>query len=148
GHPATTQHLCSLLVDDPQTERTREIGVVDIQRAGKNPKFLGLFKNTIERNVSPLGRFILAQAAINSRDKVNLHFIRDIARKYRVQFTENQINVELEDLSDSGYLRALDFAAGHTVYRLEVPAVPSLFSTTDAEDLIVDMLGEGICRRI
>lgn len=145
GHPATAQHLLSLVVEDRSTEATRQIRAEDIRRVANNPMFLVPFKSILEMNLSSLGLFILAQMAINKREKINLDFIRGAGRARRVSFDENRVNIELEDLAESGYLQPFDFAAGHPTYKLAVPMVPKLFSQEDANHLLQILLNDKTC---
>lgn len=145
GHPATTQHLLSLVVADPQVERARAIGVEDVLRAASQQEFLGLLRNTLAMNVSPLGRFILAQIALTRKERVNVDFIQGVAKRNSIRFEEHQLNNELQDLANSGYLRALEFAAGQSFYKLAVPAVQRLFSNEDIVDLTHEMISKKLC---
>jgi hypothetical protein len=146
GHPATTQHLLSLVFTDPQVERVRAVGKEDVGRAAGQHEFLGLLRNTLEMNVSPLGRFVLAQLAVSLRDKVNTKFIQGVGRqRHFIRFDENLLNVELQDLADSGYLRALEFAAGQSNYKLAVPVVQQLFTADDLQSIVQELLAKKIC---
>lgn len=145
GHPATTQHLMALVVSDPQVGKARSIDFEDIQRAAAKQEFLGLLRNTVAMNVSPLGRFILAQMAVSHRGKVNVDFIQGVSRRWAIKLDESSLNIELQDLSNSGYLRPLDFAAGQSLYALAVPVIQRIFSSDDVPKLVQDMLAMGIC---
>lgn len=145
GHPATTQHLLSLMLKDPRVERTRSVGREDIHRAARMNEFLGLLRNTLEMNVSPLGRFILAQLAVTRREKVSARFVHGIGQRHSVRFDENMVNVELQDLADSGYLRALEFAAGESTYKLAVPVVQNLFTNDDLRPIVQELLAKRFC---
>lgn len=145
GHPATTQHLMSLVVGDQQVEKTRSVGYEDVRRTAAKPEFLGLLRDSLAMNVSPLGRFILAQMVVNRRDRVNVDFIQGVGRRHAIQFDESPLNIELQDLANSGYLRSLDFIAGQSLYRLEVPVIQQVFSSDDVPKLVHEMLAKGVC---
>lgn len=145
GHPATTQHLLSLVVSDPQVEKVRRVGFEDILRAASRQEFLGLLRNTLDMNVSLTGRFILAQMAIGQRERVNLDSIQGVGRKHSIHFEDSALSNELQDLANSGYLRPLEFAAGQSLYTLAVPVLQRLFSSDDVPNLIQALLAKKLC---
>ncbi|HXO43444.1 MAG TPA: hypothetical protein VN999_18485, partial [Thermoanaerobaculia bacterium] len=145
GHPATTQHLLSLVVTDPQVDRERTVSRDDVRRAAGKHEFLGLLRDTLNMNVSPLGRFILAQMTIVGKERVNADFVQGVGTRHAVHFEESQLDVELQDLANSGYLRALDFKRGQSQYELAVPVVQHLFSSDDIADLVHEMLDRKLC---
>lgn len=148
GHPATTQHLMSLVVCNPRLEEVRSVGYEDVQRAAAKQEFLGLLHDTLTMNVSALGRFILAQMVVVNRDRVNVGFVQGIGRKHSIQFEESPLIVELQDLANSGYLRPLDFAGGQSTYELAVPVVKRVFCADDVPKLISEMLAKKLCTAV
>jgi hypothetical protein len=142
GHPSTSQHLCAILTDHLPVDHAPEVGVEEVQRAGMDTDFLGEFRNTIEKNVSALGRFILTRMAKKPRPRIDAKIIRGDAVAYKIRLDNTMLSLELAGLVESGYLMPAEAGAA---YKMAIPVLRKTCSSFDTDDLISDMLAAGQC---
>lgn len=146
GHPSTCQHLCSILVEHLSSLKSPVVGIEEMKRAGREPEFLGEFVDTIDHNISPLGRFILAVVARSQRPLFDIDYFCRSGSAHGVHFERTVVGVELAGLADSGYLTTVN--SGHSMaYKLAIPTVKRVYFDFDSRELIPDMLAYGQCTR-
>jgi hypothetical protein len=139
GHPSTSQHLCSILTDRLPRSQAPEVGVADVQQAGSDSEFISELRNTIEKNVSAMGRFILMQMA-EKGSRIDVKSIRSGAAPFRIRLDSTALGLELASLVGSGYLMTAD---GGTAYKVAMPVLRDICARFDAEDLIPEILAAG-----
>jgi hypothetical protein len=142
GHPSTSQHLCSIITDNIPVEHSPEVGVEQVQRAGEEADFLSELRNTVEKNVSPLGRFILALITKKPRPRIDAKSIRGSTVPYKIRLDNAALNLELAGLVDSGYLTPIDSGAS---YKMAIPILRRVCASFDSDDLVTDMLALKQC---
>jgi hypothetical protein len=147
GHPSTSQHLCSILVEHLHSGENPQIGVEHVRRAGRNPEFLEEFAAAIDHNISSLGRFVLVLIAKSQRPLFEVDHFRRSGEAIGIRLDRDAVGLQLAGLADSGYLTAVE-AAHRASYRLAIPTVKQVYSDFDPKELIPDMLAEKQCTRI
>jgi hypothetical protein len=146
GHPSTSQNLCAVLLERLSPDGRPVVGVEEVKSAGRDPEFLGEFEDSIDRNISALGRFILYLIAKSPRALFDADYFRRSAIAYDIRFKQSNITLELAGLAHSGYLKTIE-SNHRKEYRLAIDTVKQVCAKLSVEPLIDEMLAANECTR-
>ncbi|HEX4956371.1 MAG TPA: ATP-binding protein [Thermoanaerobaculia bacterium] len=147
GHPSTTQNLCATLVDEFPNEHGAEVTRGRVERTALHASFLGEFADSLNHNIAPLGRYILAQMARSKRALFDLEFFMRSATAHSIRLERPAVSKQLTDLKDSGYMTVVD-SAQHLQFKLAIATIQQVYRDSDPRDLVPEMLAAGQCTRV